>query len=345
MAVIRCPYCKAIIDENLEYCSNCGTQLLFPENENIEEEKPAELKEDEDESLKPPQPIEEEREEEREESELPPEQAEQIESVEEPLAEGEADEEEEKREEPLKEKSKTESEEEFSEKKERAQKEFTFKTEELEKIVDPAEKEKQEIDRFLASIKKERVEKADLEEEIPPDSSEIKEKIPETGDELPPWAEKIKESSSEEVPFLEEEEEREAPLDAEEHLPAEAEEPYEEKTPPIDSGIGIPEGVNQKSLPFDEKRREETGEIEVRPPSRFSIWLKSRVFDLIFIGALWLVTLWLASRVMEVPLFKLISASVLSVVIFYLVLLIFYFFLFLYFLGETLGAHLFSQKE
>ena len=40
MAIKRCPYCKAIIDEEDKYCNNCGTQLLFPEDEFIEEEIP-----------------------------------------------------------------------------------------------------------------------------------------------------------------------------------------------------------------------------------------------------------------------------------------------------------------
>ena len=42
MAIIRCPYCHAIIDENDKYCNNCGTQLLFNEDEEIEEEIPGE---------------------------------------------------------------------------------------------------------------------------------------------------------------------------------------------------------------------------------------------------------------------------------------------------------------
>ena len=42
MAIRRCPYCKAIIDEGLEYCSNCGTQLIFPDDEFMEEEIPGE---------------------------------------------------------------------------------------------------------------------------------------------------------------------------------------------------------------------------------------------------------------------------------------------------------------
>jgi hypothetical protein len=37
MAIRRCPYCKAIIDESQKYCNNCGTQLLFPEDEEGEE--------------------------------------------------------------------------------------------------------------------------------------------------------------------------------------------------------------------------------------------------------------------------------------------------------------------
>jgi hypothetical protein len=42
MAIRRCPYCKAIIDESQKYCNNCGTQLLFPEDEFVEEDIPGE---------------------------------------------------------------------------------------------------------------------------------------------------------------------------------------------------------------------------------------------------------------------------------------------------------------
>ncbi len=40
MAIRRCPYCRAIIEEDDQYCKNCGTQLLFPEDEQIEEDIP-----------------------------------------------------------------------------------------------------------------------------------------------------------------------------------------------------------------------------------------------------------------------------------------------------------------
>lgn len=40
MAIKRCPYCRALIDEKEQYCNNCGTQLLFPEDGSVEEEIP-----------------------------------------------------------------------------------------------------------------------------------------------------------------------------------------------------------------------------------------------------------------------------------------------------------------
>jgi len=48
MAIRRCPYCKAIIDESQKYCNNCGTQLLFPQDEEIEEDIKGEKIRDDD---------------------------------------------------------------------------------------------------------------------------------------------------------------------------------------------------------------------------------------------------------------------------------------------------------
>ena len=48
MAIRRCPYCKAIIDESQKYCNNCGTQLLFPEDDTIEDDIKGEKIVDED---------------------------------------------------------------------------------------------------------------------------------------------------------------------------------------------------------------------------------------------------------------------------------------------------------
>jgi hypothetical protein len=48
MAIRRCPYCKAIIDESQKYCNNCGTQLLFPEDESADEDIKGEKIRDDD---------------------------------------------------------------------------------------------------------------------------------------------------------------------------------------------------------------------------------------------------------------------------------------------------------
>lgn len=40
MALKKCPFCQSIIDEKVQFCSACGTQLLFPEDESIEEDIP-----------------------------------------------------------------------------------------------------------------------------------------------------------------------------------------------------------------------------------------------------------------------------------------------------------------
>ena len=40
MALKKCPFCQSIIDEKVQFCSACGTQLLFPEDESVEEDIP-----------------------------------------------------------------------------------------------------------------------------------------------------------------------------------------------------------------------------------------------------------------------------------------------------------------
>ena len=42
MAITRCPYCRAIIDEKDKFCTNCGTQLLYAEDAGVEEDIPGE---------------------------------------------------------------------------------------------------------------------------------------------------------------------------------------------------------------------------------------------------------------------------------------------------------------
>ena len=125
-----------------------------------------------------------------------------------------------------------------------------------------------------------------------------------------------------------------------------ADEESPEKEPTMtDTGMGLPEGVEQEALPFADDSSGIFADEEKAPPSKLSTWLKSRAFDVLFIAALWIVTLHVASRMLSTNLFKLISVSALSVVAFYLTLLAVYLFLFFLFLGQTLGDHLFPHEE
>jgi len=440
MAIRRCPYCKAIIDEGSEYCSNCGTQLLFPEDENIDEEIPGEKiveedvseednpkkkisssgkqkKKQEQQELEPvgseeesepvaEEEIEEEAEfehvEEEAEEEILEEESDGEEIIREPGMEEESPDEEKPIEEDSPGPEEEERDEYFVEVKEPA-----FRTEDLEKVIDPEEKEKVEIEKFLRSLKEDREE---WNGEIPPT------------DELPPWAEKIKDEQPEKPPSVdtdaeseyramdksheelseeaepgleheepEEREEHEEPEESvereeedesvaemeilvprgmtpEDEVPeiripddefveeeitleeAPIEDAFEKITPEkeetvADTGMGLPEGVEQESLPFDEKSSVDLEGEEKSPPSRLSNWMKSRAFDVLFIAALWIVTLHIASRMLSTNLFRLISQSILPSIAFYLVLLAVYLFLFFLFLGQTLGDHLFPYEE
>ncbi|MEA2006030.1 MAG: zinc ribbon domain-containing protein [Acidobacteriota bacterium] len=375
MAIQRCPYCKAIIDEGEEYCSNCGTKLLFPEDESIEEEIPGEKIVDEEMSEDKTEPkkkkkthrkksvsekeiepeeeiteLKEEDEELKEEIPLEPEEGEEFALDEaEPWLEGE-DKEEEAKEDIEKEPSTKEIKETLfpdEEQKEEgpSQTESTdFETGDQEKMADSTEKEKEEIERFLKSLKKEREEKKKKMtegEEIPPWASEIKESQPVT----PPTPEEEKEE--EPIEHLEEENEEEIPL--EEEMPIEEETPLEEEPeqeiPTLETTYGLPEGIDQELLPFDEEPYKEIKVEKIRPPLKVLTWVKARIFDVIFIACLWLVTVWVASRFLEVSVFRLISVASWFVLAFYLVLLTAYFFLFFLFLGQTIGNYLFPRDK
>jgi hypothetical protein len=359
MAIRRCPYCKAIIDEGSEYCSNCGTQLLFPEDEYVEEEVPGEEVVDEDET----EPVSEKEKTDTDKQgditeEKPDEPITEKDLVDEVKESFQADE----TEKPEEEEVQPPSEEEEGP---------SFSTKDLEQIIDSEEKEKEEIEKFLDSLKDEREE---WNGEVPPT------------DELPPWAEQMKEDDSPATPPPAEEPEREqdqreeekreegrtdeekredeetrkeeseeiVPEEEyavkEEEEPPEPEEKYEEEATEADrdmpdTGMGLPEGVEQKDLPYKDKPTEFIEESRKKPPHWLSVWLKSRAFDVLFIAAIWIVTLHIASRMMQTNVFKLISGAALSVLAFYVILLAVYLFLFFMFLGQTLGDHLFIQEE
>jgi len=76
-----------------------------------------------------------------------------------------------------------------------------------------------------------------------------------------------------------------------------------------------------------------------------SVFFKSLVFDLLFIGVFWLLALWLAARSMAATLFDLLAVTPRPVLILYVLLAGVYFFLFKFFLGETLGDRLFKERD
>ena len=89
---------------------------------------------------------------------------------------------------------------------------------------------------------------------------------------------------------------------------------------------------------------EESEEPAPRPPFHFSVFFKSKTFDVLFVGIFWLVALWLAASSMGLTLFAILGSMSGSMLLLYAVLVFLYFFLFKFFLGETLGDRLFRPR-
>jgi hypothetical protein len=474
MAIIRCPYCHAIIDENDKYCNNCGTQLLFPEDGSVEEEIPGEKildaendEEEKDYSLDEPGEGEradaeedEETEEERtgelvspgaeteeviivediaaqeaaakgddaaasepeedtkaytvspDESKAPVDETVEIvvppTAGEEPLAaapgaaeDGGAEPK------PDTEKVRTGEIEEGAAA-EAGPAPATFDTHELEDIGKTIELSKERLDKMIEVMAGKQSE---------PSGGDALAAEPEAGKKtgtLPPWADRIK-GAAPVVPREDTGDTRgrfnketwsgvdsgtpmkESGLQGAGEKQEEAKE--EEIFPhrkPSDSGIGLPERVTQAALPFEAgepaaaaegenekaageesfgpiakpalaelpKREEirpvaredarpgpgfetepEASEEALRSPFNFSLFLKAKAFDILFIGVFWLVALWVAARSMGATLFEILSVVSSSALLLYAAFILLYFFLFKFFLGETLGDRLFRDRE
>ncbi|MGB8952748.1 MAG: zinc ribbon domain-containing protein [Candidatus Aminicenantales bacterium] len=348
MAIKRCPYCKAIIDESEQYCNNCGTQLLFPEDEFIEEDIPGEkiiyeeFKEEESEEAreikenldfpdqeeeldigkkKPAEVLEEEQgaEELKESGEF------KAEDKEVPTPEDSAESEAEVVEEPGKSEEPEEEGEPLAD------------TAEIARLLNALEKDQKEMESF------------DEKEEVTPslEDKEKEEPLAETEERLPPWVEVARETPPSSL--LEEERTEEKVIEMGEDLLFKEEEVVEDQKPSsVQTGMGIPETVEQSELPLrtvadDEEELEER--VRSRRPGRFFVKLKALLFDLLFVFVFWLLSLWGASRLMEIPLLQLISGTITPLVVFYGILLASYLFLFLFFLGETLGDRFMSPKN
>ena len=94
-----------------------------------------------------------------------------------------------------------------------------------------------------------------------------------------------------------------------------------------------------------DRSADESEEPGPRPPFSFSVFFKSKAFDVLFVGLFWLVALWLAAASMGLTLFEILGSMSGSMLLLYGVLVFLYFFLFKFFLGETLGDRLFRPRE
>ncbi len=388
VAIKKCPYCKAFIEEDSEFCSNCGTKLIFPEDEDIEEEIPGErvveeeeeeanefsrhdqqaappedmddpdlkeedapeseesaaaLKEDLPEEPEPAEPEEEEPEPGGDVSSTPPSSDTPFETT--SLESPSPSEEDDKDEGDSRAASPSSGSVDwlFPEEDMGGEGE-DLKTRDLEDMVDPADKEKEEIEQFLDSLKKER--------------RKIKKDTQAQEEDLPPWAEKMKDAdkepdeqeqeikvkTTEETGPLEPEEEREIPEEEEEDTGSFEE--FDRETSEIDIDDTPALNGHDQGMLFgteqEEPRSKGFGMLSFLKPSRR---LKSRLFDVVLIAGLWLVSLGIAAYLTGNPVFSLIAKALLPAAGFFVILTVIYFSLFLVFLRETLGDFIFPKEE
>jgi hypothetical protein len=349
VTIKRCPYCRSIINEADRYCNSCGTQLLFPEDESIEEPIPGDrIVEAEEETSQRDDLVldsietkpEQEKRPERSAGQEPDRRFLTRELPEmgrlEPLSPAE----------PKSVKTETKP---PAEEPPAGDFESGFPT---------SNKEMEEIARLLATLEKKEKPAPDLAPPAPAEPSsqekeeaslrqeEEKPKPPPTQEELPAWAERVKDGATPGFrPSTQESMSREFG-DFSFERPSE---PASGK--PAERGE---EGISPPADDFLYRRGEEGegpfGDFEARPRRRkpkrgFLAGLKARIYDLLFISLVWVVAVWASARLLRVPLFDLALNSTLEVGIFYLILLVGYFALFLSFLGETLGDRMSSSAR
>ncbi|MGB9835152.1 MAG: hypothetical protein ACPLRX_00255 [Candidatus Saccharicenans sp.] len=76
----------------------------------------------------------------------------------------------------------------------------------------------------------------------------------------------------------------------------------------------------------------------------FKNYIKAKIFDLLFVGLFWLISIWLAARSMDSTIFRLLEIASTGLLVYLLILIATYFFLFYFFIGETLGDRLFKEE-
>ena len=132
---------------------------------------------------------------------------------------------------------------------------------------------------------------------------------------------------------------------------AEDEEPEEDTAETTAAPAAADRPARQSAAPEREpvspriRSIEEYEESEARGPFSFAVFLKSKAFDVLFVGLFWLVALWLAAHATDRTLFEVLGAVSGPMFLLYAVFVLLYFFLFKFFLGETLGDRLFRPRD
>ncbi len=304
MTIKRCPYCKAIIDDSAEYCSNCGTKLLFPEDEFIEEDIPGEKILDDESEL----PLEE--------IELPTAVESVLESEDDDKVVSDEPEEIEEREEPAVEESG----------------EIPDKPEDSPKGIEDSvyhininEKEALHIEKEDTALKP-LPETPPEREHIQTESQEFvtMEELKEPGTEadtepeIKPEEKDTSYRSGEQMSIFDPVEKEKK--DIEQFLNTLRKERGKETPPPADTETGLPPWAKEISqdkaeedeerfpLVVDEDSTEDMGLIPDHQPGLLR-WIKSRLFDLLLVSGVWFLAVWLASRMLGLSVFRLISSS------------------------------------
>jgi hypothetical protein len=379
VTIKRCPYCRSIIDEAERYCNNCGTQLLFPEDENVEEPIPGdrivEVEEDsrqrEDlvlKSIKPksepgkasrPQGLSPDLLVDKEDLILPsaditkPEKSPERDAGQETVREFLTRE--------LPEMGRVEPPAPSAPQAPRAEarrQESESPAGDFESGFPTSGREMKEIARLMSTLEKKKP-SPDIPSSPPPQPSfrekdlasvrqEEERPKPPSGaqEQLPPWAERVKEG---ETPGFR--------ASTQEGISRERGD-FAFELPSEPAGLRPDDTGEPSPVPSSDDFYNRRGEEEespllgqgVRPRRRkpkhgAGARLKARVYDLLFITLFWILAVWVSARLLGLSLFELVQTSTLEIGIFYLILLVGYFALFLSFLGETLGDRLGSSAR
>ncbi|MDD8020751.1 MAG: zinc ribbon domain-containing protein [Acidobacteriota bacterium] len=231
----------------------------------------------------------------------------------------------------------------------------SFSTNELEALGPTVEMGRRQIEDFFKVLDKKKKEGLDVDQTSSDES-----------DNIPPWISDIKENSGELARSGQDESQQQEEVEEEslsrptigfpERVTRNRIELEKEESRELEMEIEEQGGEEETDFLYrsqtapglleeDESQSVRASKLQTVVPLRAGDFIKAKVFDFLFVVLLWLLTVWLAARSMQVTVFKLLDVAATSLLIFLLILASIYFFLFYFFIGETLGDRLFRENE